>query len=76
MSATISKTTLRSTELSCPSCVAKIEKELQRVEGVVTATVHFNSGRIVVEHDRSRASNEALVDAVGRAGYSAKASAF
>lgn len=69
------KTQLRSRELSCPSCVAKIEKALKGVEGVSAATVHFNTGRIEVEHDE-RASNEDLVRAVRSAGYEAQVSAF
>ncbi len=45
------KTTLRSQDLTCPSCVAKIETALRRMDGVTDANVRFNSGRIVVEHD-------------------------
>lgn len=76
MTATIKKTTLRSQDLNCPSCVAKIERELQRMDGVQSAKVHFNTGRIVVEHDPSQAPADELVEAVGRAGYTAKVSAF
>ena len=76
MATTTRKTTLRSQELSCPSCVSKIEKELNSVDGVTSAEVHFSTGRIVVEHDPERASKNDLVQAVGRAGYTAKASAF
>lgn len=76
MTATIKKTTLRSQDLNCPSCVAKIERELQRVDGVQSAKVHFTTGRIVVEHNPAQATTAALVEAVGRAGYTAKVSAF
>jgi len=70
------KTTLRSQELSCPSCVAKIEKALNAVDGVEMARVHFNTGRIEVQHDEARASVEDLVKAVRTAGYEAKPAAF
>lgn len=76
MSATVRKTTLRSSDLTCPSCVSKIEKALTALDGVESAEVRFSSGRVVVEHDETRVSKEALVDAVGRAGYTAKVSAF
>ena len=76
MTATIKKTTLRSQDLNCPSCVAKIERELQRMDGVKDAKVHFSTGRIVVEHDPAQVNNDALVQAIGRAGYTAKVSAF
>jgi len=69
------KTQLRSRELSCPSCVAKIEKALLAVDGVTTAKVHFNTGRIEVEHDE-QTPEEALVQAVRAAGYEAEVSAF
>ena len=70
------KTLLRSRELSCPSCVAKIEKALQGVTGVESATVHFNTGRIEVEHDPAQATVPQLVDAIRKAGYEAQPSAF
>jgi copper chaperone CopZ len=70
------KTLLRSRELSCPSCVAKIEKALQSVPGVENARVHFNTGRIEVEHDPAQASVPQLVAAVRGAGYEAQPSAF
>jgi len=63
------KTLLRSSELSCPSCVVKIEKALSALDGVQTAVVHFNTGRIEVEHDPVRASAGKLIETVRRMGY-------
>ena len=76
MKSTIKTTTLRSNDLNCPSCVAKIERELQQMEGVKTAKVAFATGRIQVEHDPRVAPAQQLVEAIGRVGYSAKVSAF
>ncbi len=70
------KTLLRSTELSCPSCVAKIEKALKGVDGVADAKVHFNTGRIEVEHDPQQASVDQLVRTVRSAGYDAKVASY
>lgn len=70
------RTILRSRDLSCPSCIAKIEKALGRVEGVSRAEVHFASGKIVVEHDPESAPTEALVRTVRNAGYESKVSHF
>jgi copper chaperone len=70
------KTLLRSQELSCPSCVAKIEKALQKIDGVENARVHFATGRIEVEHDPKRARREELVQAVRSVGYESTVSAF
>ena len=73
---TIRHTLLRSNEFSCPSCVAKIEKQLARVPGVTAAKVHFSTGRIEVDHVPEIAPVETLIAAIGRAGYRANASAF
>lgn len=70
------KTLLRSQELSCPSCVAKIEKALKSVDGVEQAKVHFNTGRIEVEHDPSRTDAEQLIKTIRAAGYEAKVAPF
>lgn len=70
------KTVLRSDELSCPSCVPKIEKALNALPGVARAEVKFASGKIEVEHDPDRTSVEALVEAVRGTGYEARPSAF
>lgn len=69
-------TILRSDELSCPSCVSKIEKSLQALDGVDAAKVHFSAGRIEVQHDPEKADTEKLVAAVRRVGYEARPSAF
>lgn len=69
-------TLLRSRELSCPSCVPKIEKALGALPGVARAKVHFNTGRIEVTHEPGQPVPEELIAAVGRAGYKAEVSAF
>ncbi len=63
------KTLLRSKELSCPSCVAKIEAQLLGIDGVHTAEVYFTTGKIVVEHDSEKTTQQQLIDAVRAAGY-------
>lgn len=70
------KTILRSQELTCPSCVAKIETALKALPGVEDAKVHFNTGRIEVLHDPLAASPTALVKVVEQAGYPVRIAAF
>ncbi len=70
------KTILRSGELTCPSCIAKIEKSLKAVPGVAVARVHFSTGRIDVEHDEAQAPVEKLLQAVRAVGYDAERSAL
>lgn len=70
------KTILRSTELTCPSCITKIEKGLKAKTGVEEAKVFFNTGRIEVQHDPALISPNDLVKAVASIGYEARVSAF
>ena len=70
------KTILRSKELTCPSCVAKIEKALKAVNGVSEAKVHFNTGRIEVQYDADLVKGEDLEKAIRAVGYEARVSAF
>ena len=74
--ATNTRTTLRAEGFSCPSCVAKIEKQVGRLEGVESVQVHFASARIEVVHDPAKVSTGDLVAAVAKAGYPARPAAF
>lgn len=69
-------TILRSDDLSCPTCVDNIESNLNQTEGVSQAKVHFNTGRIEVEHDPDTVSEEKLIELIRQSGYEAEASQF
>jgi copper chaperone len=69
------KTVLRSNELTCPSCVAKIERALGGVHGVTSAKVHFNTGRIEVEH-APEVSADALAGVVRSLGYATRVAPY
>ena len=69
-------TVFRAEGFSCPSCIAKIEKQVGRLQGVQRVSVKFASGRVEVDHDPSLASKEDIVAAIGKAGYVATPSAF
>ena len=73
---TATHTILRADGFSCPSCVAKIEKQIGRLAGVTAVTVFFSSARIEVDHDPAVVSTDALIAAVGKAGYTARLAAF
>lgn len=70
------KTILRSDDLSCPTCVENIESGLNQTKGVSKAKVHFNTGRIEVEHDPDTISEEKLMEVVRQSGYEARISQF
>lgn len=69
-------TVFRAEGFSCPSCVGKIEKQVGRLDGVDQVTVKFASGRVEVDHDPTVATNDAIVAAIAKAGYTAAPSAF
>ena len=60
---------LEITGMTCASCAARIEKKLNRVEGV-TATVNYATERAEVRHDGSVTPDD-LVAVVRKAGYDA-----
>lgn len=70
------KTILRSKDLSCPSCITTIEKDLNTREGVESAKVHFTTGRIEVKHNPETISGNDLANAVTKLGYKTSVSAF
>lgn len=70
------KTILRSKDLSCPSCIAKIEKALKAENGVTDAKVFFNSGRIEVQHDENLVEPNRLKEVVRSIGYESTISQF
>jgi copper chaperone CopZ len=74
--ATVTHTILRAEGFSCPSCVAKIEKQVGRLDGVATVKVHFASARIEVDHNPALVSVDELVAAVAKAGYTARPAGF
>ena len=69
------RTMLRAEGFTCPSCVAKIEKQVGRVPGVTAVKVHFSSARVEIDHDPATDVAD-LVAAVKKAGFVAAPSAF
>ena len=61
---------LEVTGMTCVSCAARIEKRLNRLDGVM-ATVNFATERAAVDFDASRVSADDLVAAVEAVGYGA-----
>ena len=56
--------------MTCASCAARIEKRLNRLDGV-TATVNFATEKAAVDYDRTRVAPDELVAAVEAIGYGA-----
>lgn len=57
--------------ISCAGCVNAVEKTLQNVEGITDARVNLANGKTTVESS-SGISDELIIEAVERAGYSVR----
>lgn len=68
----LNKLDLRISGMSCASCVAKIEKGLSRVPGVVEARVNFAAEKATIKYDSAEANPSDLVDTVRKLGYEAR----
>jgi cation-transporting ATPase V len=58
--------------MSCGSCAARVQKALSSAPGVAQASVNFATGRAAVELEGGEEDPRALIEAVERAGYSAR----
>ncbi len=61
--------TLPITGMTCANCVATIERNLKKLDGVQVANVNLASERASVEFDPARLGAPALVERIRRAGY-------
>jgi Cu+-exporting ATPase len=58
------------TGMTCASCATRVEKKLNKLDGVA-ATVNFATERATVDYDAAEVDPERLVEAVESVGYSA-----
>jgi Cu+-exporting ATPase len=61
--------TLPITGMTCANCVATVERNLKKVDGVASAVVNLSSERATVEFDPSLTGLPDLIGRVERAGY-------
>ena len=55
--------------MTCANCVAAVERNLKKVEGVETANVNLSSERAAVSYDPDKASLNDFISRIERAGY-------
>ncbi|NIR25645.1 MAG: heavy-metal-associated domain-containing protein, partial [Gammaproteobacteria bacterium] len=61
--------TLPITGMTCANCVATVERNIKKVDGVESAVVNLSSERAVVNFDPKQADLKDLISRVERAGY-------
>lgn len=70
------KATIQLETLTCPSCIAKIEGALKKVDGVDDAStkISFSSSRVRLDFDDTKTSIEAIENSITKMGYSVEKS--
>ncbi|NMD70835.1 heavy-metal-associated domain-containing protein [Bacillus sp. DNRA2] len=56
-------------ELTCPSCIKKIESSLQKIDGVASVKVMFNSSKVKTEFDATLVNATVLEETIKKLGY-------
>ena len=70
----MSKIIMKLDELSCPSCLAKIEGSMTGTKGVISAKVLFNDSKVKAEFDENIVKSDELVTKVEKLGYPVQSS--
>ena len=73
--ATPKKAVLNVENMTCPACSITIEKALEKVPGVTATQVDTENATVTVSFDSERTTVPAIVRAVTKAGFPAKARA-
>lgn len=70
--ATTATTTLKVEGMTCAGCVANVQNALQKTPGVTSAQVSLDPPQAVVTYNSKQVQVETLIQAVQKAGYTAK----
>jgi Cu+-exporting ATPase len=66
------KETVKISGMSCASCAAKIEKKLNKLDGVIKASVNLATEKAAIEYDSSKLKTSDMIKAVEALGYKAE----
>lgn len=62
-------TMLKVKGIHCEGCAGKIEEALKAIQGVKEVDVDIGHGKVSVKHDTISADQDALKEAIRKAGY-------
>jgi copper chaperone CopZ len=68
------KKVFRITDMHCSNCAIRIESLEDELDGVKTIAASYQKGQMVVEYDETKVSDEAIIAAVQKKGYTATTS--
>ncbi|MDT3393628.1 MAG: heavy-metal-associated domain-containing protein [Bacillota bacterium] len=66
----MAKLVMQLDELSCPSCMQKIQAGVSQQDGVESVKVLFNASKVKAEYDEAVTSPDKLTQSVTDLGYS------
>jgi Cu+-exporting ATPase len=69
MTATTKSLTVPITGMTCANCVATVERNLKKLDGVESATVNLASERATLEYDPERLTQDSIIARIRKAGY-------
>ncbi|MCI1287532.1 MAG: heavy-metal-associated domain-containing protein [[Lactobacillus] timonensis] len=58
--------------LTCPSCLTKIQKGVEAVDGTANVKVLFNAGKVKFTMDPTQTSDTVVKDSIEKMGYEVK----
>ncbi|HZK02428.1 MAG TPA: heavy-metal-associated domain-containing protein [Anaerovoracaceae bacterium] len=65
----MTKTTIQLEQITCPTCVRKIEGALAKTDGVESASVSFNTSKVKAEFDESKVKQEDIKAVIEKLGF-------
>lgn len=68
----MAKAILQLGELTCPSCLTKIQKGVENQDGVSNVKVLFNAGKVRADFDEDRTSADQISNVITDLGYEVK----
>lgn len=68
---TLERTRLDVSGMTCAACSSRVQRALERTEGVASASVNLMTGTAAVEYDPACATTQSLIGAVEQSGYAA-----
>ncbi len=55
--------------MTCANCVASVERNIKKLDGVSDAVVNFSTEKVAVTYDPNQTTPQMMIDRVDRAGY-------
>ena len=55
--------------LSCPSCIKKIERALEKIEGILEVKVLFNSSKVRTQFNEDQVTADEIQQTISKLGY-------